>query len=390
MNPAVFNQIVRRSLAGCFAAALPFASASAQSNGGDLAIGAGRYVRPDGKIEALPGLTIRDGRIASIAAPDAHVARHAYADAVVCPGLIDCLGALGVKAGLTEVNAAVQPELDAADALNAFSGEFAAALRAGVTTVALAPDDRNLVGGRVAVVHVAAGLGRSGVHQRGGAMKLSLSPAAFLVDREPTSRSGAVRMLRDALAAVRDDASAAWRGVLDGERMALAAAPAGADVLAIADLARTYKLRAAVIHSDEADRVATAAGDAIAAAIVGPFDLSTSPRRAAAAREFERATIPVAIGGGLPAAPADSLRIGAAVAARGGLSLPAARRAISAVPAEILGVADLVGSIREGLQADLVVFSGDPVDLRSRVLAVYADGQLVYRAAPEPTDGAHP
>jgi imidazolonepropionase-like amidohydrolase len=92
---------------------------------------------------------------------------------------------------------------------------------------------------------------------------------------------------------------------------------------------------------------------------------------------FEKHGVKTAIAGGLPTAPADSLRIGAAVAARNGLSLPAARKAITNIPAELLGIEEQTGKIEKGLRADLVVFSGDPLDLQSRVLAVYVSGVRV-------------
>jgi imidazolonepropionase-like amidohydrolase len=46
--------------------------------------------------------------------------------------------------------------------------------------------------------------------------------------------------------------------------------------------------------------------------------------------------------------------------------------------AEVAGVADRVGAIRPGADADLVVFSDDPLRLDSRVLEVYVDGVRVF------------
>jgi imidazolonepropionase-like amidohydrolase len=57
--------------------------------------------------------------------------------------------------------------------------------------------------------------------------------------------------------------------------------------------------------------------------------------------------------------------------------LPAARRAITISPARALSVADQVGAIEAGKRADLVVFSGDPLDMRSRVLVVFTGGKQV-------------
>jgi imidazolonepropionase-like amidohydrolase len=43
-------------------------------------------------------------------------------------------------------------------------------------------------------------------------------------------------------------------------------------------------------------------------------------------------------------------------------------------PATILGLADRVGSLLQGRDADLVAFDGDPIDLTARLIAVAVDG----------------
>lgn len=67
----------------------------------------------------------------------------------------------------------------------------------------------------------------------------------------------------------------------------------------------------------------------------------------------------------------------AAIAAAYGLSFEQALATITKTPAEILGIADRVGSLRVGLDADLVLFDGDPFEYTTRVLAVLIDGELV-------------
>jgi imidazolonepropionase-like amidohydrolase len=49
--------------------------------------------------------------------------------------------------------------------------------------------------------------------------------------------------------------------------------------------------------------------------------------------------------------------------------------AITATPAEVLGLGERVGSLLQGRDADFAVFSGDPLDLTSRLLAVYVAGE---------------
>jgi imidazolonepropionase-like amidohydrolase len=64
----------------------------------------------------------------------------------------------------------------------------------------------------------------------------------------------------------------------------------------------------------------------------------------------------------------------AAMARAYGLPADAALRAITLSPAEILGVADRLGSIRPGKSATLVVASGDIMDHRTQVEHVFIDG----------------
>ncbi|MDP6538729.1 MAG: amidohydrolase family protein [Planctomycetota bacterium] len=53
-------------------------------------------------------------------------------------------------------------------------------------------------------------------------------------------------------------------------------------------------------------------------------------------------------------------------------------RAVTIHPAQVFGIDDRVGSLEEGKDADVVVYSGDPLDPRSRVERVWIDGELQY------------
>ncbi len=54
---------------------------------------------------------------------------------------------------------------------------------------------------------------------------------------------------------------------------------------------------------------------------------------------------------------------------------------LTRIPADMLGLAAEVGTIAPGRRADLVVMSGDPFEVTSRILAVYADGALRHNSA---------
>jgi imidazolonepropionase-like amidohydrolase len=75
------------------------------------------------------------------------------------------------------------------------------------------------------------------------------------------------------------------------------------------------------------------------------------------------------------------LTINAALAVREGMPEEEALKAITINAAEIIGVADRVGSLEPGKDADLVVFSGHPFDYRTVAELVVVDGEVVYRRA---------
>lgn len=352
---------------------LTVAGAAAEPRG----IRAAALLLPDGQLRA-PGLLVMDGgKIVQVGGEArAGLPVDEFPGGVIAPGLIDMRAELGAVGNLVEPADPTDARGRAADALNAYSTELAHALAAGVTAFALQPSDENLIGGRIAVVQTAGSGGRAALLQGDGPIKLSLSPRALLPDREPTSRAGAIAMLRRALEDARKARSTAL-GAKDVPH--LFAAPAGTDVLTALELAQAAGVPAIVQHTVDARDVASLAADV--AFVVGPLDLAAPRRALRAPGQLEAAGARVAIAGGLPYTGGGSLRLGAALAAREGLSLPAARRAITAVPAELLGVADRIGSLKTGLLADVVVFSADPLDLRAGVLAVYSNGQRV-RVAP--------
>jgi imidazolonepropionase-like amidohydrolase len=62
----------------------------------------------------------------------------------------------------------------------------------------------------------------------------------------------------------------------------------------------------------------------------------------------------------------------------GGIGFESALAAVTTTPAKLLGVVDRVGTIEAGKDADLVLWSGEPFQPGSRVLATIVDGVLRY------------
>jgi len=54
-------------------------------------------------------------------------------------------------------------------------------------------------------------------------------------------------------------------------------------------------------------------------------------------------------------------------------------KAVTLIPAEILGVAERVGSLEVGKDADVVILDGPPLSVKTWVRQVYLNGELVYQ-----------
>ena len=91
------------------------------------------------------------------------------------------------------------------------------------------------------------------------------------------------------------------------------------------------------------------------------------------------ATFSRAFGSLAPAGTGKWLLIDAAIAAGYGMSDADVLKAVTLVPARILGIADRVGSLEVGKDADVVILDGDPLSVRTWVERVYLNGELVFQ-----------
>ena len=58
--------------------------------------------------------------------------------------------------------------------------------------------------------------------------------------------------------------------------------------------------------------------------------------------------------------------------------------AVTTEPAKILGLSDRVGSLKAGADANIVLYDGDPLSMRSQVQHVFIDGKQVYDRSKDP------
>ncbi len=122
----------------------------------------------------------------------------------------------------------------------------------------------------------------------------------------------------------------------------------------------------------------------------------------AAAGALHRAGVTVAIADGGDASNARNLPFHAAMAAAFGLPKDVALRSVTLTPAEILGVADRIGSLDAGKEASLFVSDGDPLEIVSHIERVWVAGREIdlakerqrelyerYRSRPQPAAPTH-
>ena len=368
-------------------------------------------------------IVVRDGRIAAIG-PDADVQAPAgarvvdLAGTVVVPGFIDAFSNLGTREIESfgreddEVSAPVVPQLRVIDGLDPGNRFIPPARAAGVTTALSAPGEANLLSGQSAVIKLAGSTLEAMVLKSPAAVHVSLGEGPKLrwgrKSQLPSTRMGEAALLRQTLADAQDYGRRRAAGVkgggagggkaagdpvaadakleallpvLDRTLPLLVSADRQGDILTALRIADEFKLRVVLSHGTEAYKVAGRLAAARVPVILGPEGarqrrLETIAARADTALVLARAGVPIAFQGGLDSSPGELLA-GARAAVAHGLAPEAALRALTLSAAEILGIADRVGSLEAGKDADFVVFDADPLARLARVEGVWIGGQDV-------------
>nr|WP_323132186.1 amidohydrolase [Kineococcus indalonis] len=364
---------------------------------------------------------LRGGRVEAVG-PDVAVPEGAdVLDAtghLVLPGFVEPHTHLGVHAEGegwhgADVNEKGTPRgarLRALDGVDPADTGFADALSVGVTTAVVMPGSANVVGGQTAALKTWGATVDEMLLRAPVGVKSALGENPKK-NGGPTTRMGVAAALRDAFAAARrhaarrDRALAAgepWDEPVGDERDAevLARVLAGEivwqqhahradDIATAVRLATEFGYRLVLNHATEGHLVAHVLARAGVPAVVGPLLTSRSKpelrhRTPAVPGVLARAGVTVALTTDHPVVPVQHLTLSAAVAVREGLDPDEALRALTLNPARVLGLDDRVGSLAPGLDGDVVVWSGDPLQVPSRALHVLVGGRRAYRWA----DGA--
>lgn len=335
-------------------------------------------------------------------------------DSVVIPGLIDAhthLGLFGDGTGPAgqDGNEAVEPitpHVRALDALDPMSGDLRDAILAGITTVFSVPGSANLIGGQGMVLrtHGSVVVDERALRAPAG-LKAALGENPKRVysgkGQMPSTRLGNAAVMRQAFVAAQNYANKLKKGKrkkadapdrdLKQEGLLLALnrevplrghSHSAHDILTFVRIAEEFGLDLVIDHCTEGHLIADYLAQRGISAAVGPLAWTRSKvelrrRTAETPALLTAAGVKVAIITDAPVCPINLLPVCVGLAIKAGLSWEDGLRSVTVNAAEICGVADRVGSLEPGKDADLVVLSGDPFEVQTRVEQVWIAGEPV-------------
>lgn len=355
-------------------------------------------------IVAAPGVELTDSQILLrggkvVAVGDAvpadvaqDVLRVDLGNAVVVPGFVVPHAYLARGEDLAETADAYTPELHAIDAYDPFGEQAQRMLSGGVTTAVVAPRSANTFAGVGGAVKTGPAGGQ--VVREQCFSKLALVPESLDQQRFPTSRMGAMNLIRTAF-----ESAASPTASVTADRQVLRAVTSGALPLVVH--ARTHDEICCALDLVDPARQGPLAGTATRLILIGGQAAGKCLRRIGALNvavwleplqpglDDEVLELPAMLAGqrirfAFTADSAAELRLSAALAVRHGLAASAALAAMTQVPAALLGIDDRTGTLLQGKDADLVAFTGNPLDLTARILAVCIGGRPVVANSPFP------
>lgn len=376
----------------------------------------GVVVIRDGKISAV-------GHAASVRIPDGYRVLEA---AVVTPGLIDARATVGLSGiynqkhdqDQLESSSPIQPELRAIDAYNPQERLVEFVRGFGVTTVHTGHAPGELISGQTIIVKTRGNTVEEALVDDAAAIAATLSPAATKHDKAPGTRGKLMAMLREELIKAQEyqrkldrDADAAEpepdaaqgdpakgeKGsppgrnlrlealvrVLEGELPLMVTAHRAQDIASVLRLADEFGIKVILDGASEAYLLIDQIKAAGVPVIAHPPMMRAYGEAENASFEtpalLREAGIPVALQSGYEGYVPKTrvVLLEAALAAANGLSFEGTLAAITIDAAEILGIADRVGSLEVGKDGDVALFDGDPFEYTSHCVGVVIEGEVV-------------
>lgn len=367
---------------------------------GDVAIENGKIVAvgqslsySDAEVRDVTGMTVMPG----IVDPHCHIGMWE-----------DAMGFEGADGN--ECTNPITPELRAIDAINPYDRCFEEAAAGGVTTCVTGPGSANVIGGQFVAIKTHGDSVEDMVLRFPVAVKAAFGENPKRVydgkNQTPSTRMATAALMRKALIEAQEYNEKLEKGKADPEKMPernlgkeiLARvirrelpmkihAHRADDILTAIRICREFKLRYTLDHCTEGylitDKLKEALGEDCEGIIVGPLLTDRSKIELKnlsfkAPKVLEQEGIEYAMMTDHPVTPEQYLPICTAIAVREGASEEGALKAITINAAKITGIADRVGSIEVGKDADIAVFSGHPFDFRSRCVLTLVNGKVAH------------
>ncbi len=367
---------------------------------GDVAIENGKIVAvgqslsySDAEVRDVTGMTVMPG----IVDPHCHIGMWE-----------DAMGFEGADGN--ECTNPITPELRAIDAINPYDRCFEEAAAGGVTTCVTGPGSANVIGGQFVAIKTHGDSVEDMVLRFPVAVKAAFGENPKRVydgkNQTPSTRMATAALMRKALIEAQEYNEKLEKGKADPEKMPernlgkeiLARvirrelpmkihAHRADDILTAIRICREFNLRYTLDHCTEGylitDKLKEALSEDCEGIIVGPLLTDRSKIELKnlsfkAPKVLEQAGIEYAMMTDHPVTPEQYLPICTAVAVREGASEEGALKAITINAAKITGIADRVGSIEVGKDADIAVFSGHPFDFRSRCVLTLVNGKVAH------------
>jgi imidazolonepropionase-like amidohydrolase len=362
-----------------------------------VAIKAGRIIPMSGDEIRDGVILVNNGRIEALGKDleipwDARVID--ASDRVVMPGLFEAHSSQGLDRA--NENAPSVPFVSVYESVDPLSPYFADSLREGVTSILLIPGNSTLIGGKGMIVKPVGPTVEDMTVKLDVALKMSLRPMggrsrmAHIAELRKTLRGIQEAMKKDDKPL--DDKRKALGSLLEGTLPGVIYCENASDVMRGIALAKEFGIKMIPVLGRDGYKAADLLAKAGLPAVVDPTQLVWE-RDGETGVEVPHATPKVLADAGVKfALQVQSSTLGgrylwyqAATAVRHGLPRDDALRAITLWPAEILGVADRVGSLEKGKDANLLVLTGDPLDVRTWVDVVMIEGEVVYERSKDET-----
>ncbi|MDT4893815.1 MAG: hypothetical protein QOE97_2850 [Pseudonocardiales bacterium] len=383
---------------------------------GSVAITGGRVVPVDGPVLEQGTVLVVDGLVAAIGTDveiPAGVPRVDAAGCWVLPGFVDAHAHVGIDeesqgwAG-NDTNEMTDPNgarMRALDAINPLDEGFRDALSGGVTAVVVKPGSGNPIGGQTVAIKTWGRIVDEMVIKAPVSVKSALgeNPKRVYGEKKqlPSTRQGVAAVIRDAMMKAQDyrakRATAASKDepfdrdptcevlvrVLDGELPWCQHTHRADDIATAIRLADEFGYRLVVNHATEGFLLADVLAERGIPCIVGPLFTTRSKvelreRTLANPGRLAAAGVEVALTTDHPVVPINFLVHQATLAVKEGMTPDDALRSLTVNPARMMGIDDRVGALRPGLDGDVVIWDGDPLDVMSRAVQVYVSGVPVY------------